>query len=201
MLFPLRAELDQTRGRRQTTPVCWRNPRNFGAELNNRLIFTGARINMIKRPLIIGAALVATAALMAAEASAQDPSTRFGQWKMDSDAPPPAINIMTYAPMGDGGMSITVAATNSQGQDSEWGYDTMFDGEFRSVWGQDNAETAVEWVNASTTRISNSRNGCVTQVIINVLSEDGNTIENDYIRMDENGKITGVGHATYRRIQ
>ena len=94
-----------------------------------------------------------------------------------------------------------MAATNSQGQDSEWGYDTMFDGEFRSVWGQENAETAVEWVNASTTRISNSRNGRVTQVIINVLSEDGNTIENDYIRMDENGKITGVGHATYRRIQ
>ena len=156
---------------------------------------------MIKRPLIIGAALVATAAFMVAEASAQDPSTRFGQWKMDSDAPPPAINIMTYAPMGDGGMSITVAATNSQGQDSEWGYDTMFDGEFRSVWDQDNAETAVEWVNASTTRISNSRNGRVTQVIINVLSEDGNTIENDYVRMDENGKITGVGHATYRRIQ
>ena len=120
---------------------------------------------MIKRPLIIGAALVATAAFMVAEASAQDPSTRFGQWKMDSDAPAPAINIMTYEPWGDGGMSITVAATNSQGQDSEWGYDTMFDGEFRSVWGQENAETAVEWVNASTTRISNSRNGRVTQVL------------------------------------
>jgi len=156
---------------------------------------------MIKRPLIIGAALVATAALMAVEASAQDPSTRFGRWQMDSDAPPPAINIMTYEPWGDGGMSITVAATNARGQDSEWGYDTMFDGEFRSVWGQDNADTAVEWVNERTTRISNSRNGRVTQVIINILSEDGSTIENEYVRMDENGKITGVGHATYRRIQ
>lgn len=156
---------------------------------------------MIKRSLILGATLVATAAFMAAEASAQDPSTRFGQWRMDSDAPPPAINIMTYEPWGDGGMSITVAATNARGQDSEWGYDTMFDGEFRAVWGQENSETAVEWVNERTTRISNMRNGRVTQVIINTLSEDGNTIENEYVRMDEDGKITGVGHATYRRIQ
>ena len=45
------------------------------------------------------------------------------------------------------------------------------------------------------------RDGRVTQVIINTLSEDGNTIENEYVRMDENGKVTGVGPATYRRIQ
>jgi hypothetical protein len=155
---------------------------------------------MIKRSLIIGAALVATAAFAAAEASAQDPAHRFGQWKMDSDAPAPAINVMTYAAWGDGGMSITVAATNARGQDSEWGYNTTFDGEFRDVWGQNGSETAVEWVDEKTTRISNMRNGRVTQVIINTLSEDGNTIENEYVRMDENGKITGVGHATYRRM-
>ena len=100
---------------------------------------------MIKRSLVFGAVFVASSAFMVAEASAQDPATRFGQWRMDSDAPPPAINIMTYEPWGDGGMSITVAATNARGQDSEWGYDTMFDGEFRAVWGQDNAETSVEW--------------------------------------------------------
>jgi len=41
----------------------------------------------------------------------------------------------------------------------------------------------------------------VTQVIINMLSEDGNTIENEYVRMNADGKITGVSHATYRRIQ
>jgi hypothetical protein len=117
-----------------------------------------------------------------------------------SDSPPPSINIMTYEPWGDGGMRITVASTNARGQDSEWGYDTAFDGEFRSVRGQENAETSVEWVDERTTRISNMRNGRVTQVIINTLSEDGNTIENEYVRLDENGKITGVGHATYRRI-
>ena len=155
---------------------------------------------MIKRSFIIGAALAATTAFAAAEASAQDPSHRFGRWQMDSEAPAPAINIMTYEPWGDGGMSITVAATNARGQDSEWGYNTMFDGEFREVWGQNGSQTAVEWVNESTTRISNMRNGRVTQVIINTLSEDGNTIENEYVRLDENGMPTGVGHATYRRI-
>lgn len=156
---------------------------------------------MFKRSFIICAALVATAAFTAAEASAQDATHRFGRWKMDSDAPAPAINIMTYEAWGDGGMSITVAATNARGQDSEWGYNTMFDGDFREVWGQNGSQTSVEWVNESTTRISNMRDGRVTQVIINVLSEDGNTIENEYVRMDENGKITGVGHATYRRMQ
>jgi hypothetical protein len=59
----------------------------------------------------------------------------------------------------------------------------------------------VEFVNETTTRISNMRNGRVTQVIINILSEDGNLIDNEYIRMDADGKITGVSHAVYRRIQ
>jgi hypothetical protein len=155
---------------------------------------------MLKRNLVLGAATLAIVAFGALEASAQDPSSRFGRWQMDSDAPPPSINIMTYAPWGDGGMSITVASTNARGQDNEWGYNTMFDGQARAVHGQENSETAVEWVDETTTRITNMRNGRVTQVIINMLSEDGNTIENEYVRMDEQGKITGVGHATYRRI-
>jgi hypothetical protein len=143
--------------------------------------------------------LVATLAL-AVDATAQDPSHRFGKWQMDSDNPPPFVNIMTYEAWGDGGMAITVESTNARGQDNAWGYNTTFDGEFREVWGQENAETAVEWVNERTTRISNMRNGRVTQVIINTLSEDGNTINNEYVRLDEDGKITGVGHAVYRRI-
>ena len=154
---------------------------------------------MLKRNLIL-ASLALFAAVAATEVSAQDPSPRFGQWLMDQDAPPPAINVMTYEPWGDGGMKITVASTNARGQDSEWGYTTLFDGEFMPVQGQDGSQTAVEFVNERTTRISNMRNGRVTQVIINVLSEDGQTIENEYIRMDADGKITGVGHATYRRM-
>ena len=125
---------------------------------------------------------------------------RYGSWLMDSDRPPPASNVMTYEPYGDGGMRITVASTNAGGESSEWGYVTLFDGVFRAVEGQENAETAVEVVDERSTRILNSRGGRVYQVIINTLSEDGNTIQNEYVRLDEEGKITGVGHATYRRI-
>ena len=142
----------------------------------------------------IGMVLVTTA-----PAAAQDPGPRFGVWKMMSDAPPPSINIMTYAPYGDGGMSITVESTNSQGRDNKWGYVTLFDGEFRAVEGQEGSQTAVEFVNESTTRIQNMRNGRVTTVIINTLSEDGDTIENEYVRLDEDGNITRVTHATYER--
>ncbi len=135
----------------------------------------------------------------AADVSAQGES-RYGVWKMRSDAPPPQVNIMTYAPYGDGGMSITVESTNAEGRDSKWGYETMFDGEFRSVGGQDGAATAVEVIDEFSTRILNSRNGRVYQVIINTLSEDGKTISNEYVRMDEDGKIVRVTHAVYERI-
>lgn len=154
-----------------------------------------------KRTLMLGLAALAVAVVGAVDVTAQDPADRFGQWKMDSDNPPPYVNIMTYESWGDGGMSITVASTNSRGQDSEWGYNTLFDTEFRPVWGQENAQTAVEFVDERTTRITNMRNGRVTQVIINTLSEDGNVIENEYVRMDADGKIVGVGHATYRRMR
>ena len=35
--------------------------------------------------------------------------------------------------------------------------------------------------------------------MINTLSEDNNTISNEYIRMDKEGKIRGVTHVTYIR--
>jgi hypothetical protein len=158
------------------------------------------RENNMIRKIFAGTLTFGLALTFAAGAAAQDPGHRFGQWQMDSDNPPPFINIMTYESWENGGMSVKVESTNARGQDNAWGYNTMFDGEFRDVWGQEGSKTAVEWVNETTTRISNMRNGRVTQVIINVLSEDGQTIENEYVRMDENGKITGVGHATYRRI-
>ena len=141
--------------------------------------------------------LVALAYATAAHAQGE---ARYGTWLMDSDRPPPASNVMTYEPYGDGGMRITVANTNARGETSEWGYVTLFDGVFRAVEGQENAETAVEVVDERSTRILNSRGGRVYQVIINTLSEDGNTIQNEYVRLDEEGKITGVEHATYRRV-
>ena len=147
------------------------------------------------------ALVLGVSVLLPAPTAAQmhDPSPRFGVWDMRTDNPPPYRNVMTYEPWGDGGMRITVASTNNQGRDSEWGYATLFDGEFRPVRGQDGSETAVEFVDGRTTRITNKRNGRVTQVIINTLSEDGSVIENEYVRMDADGKIVGVGHATYVR--
>ena len=154
-----------------------------------------SRIRVTSLAVLLGLTLTATASL------AQTTNPRFGVWKMKSDAPAPAVNIMTYEPYGDGGMRITVESTNREGRESKWGYVTLFDGEFRPVTGQDNAETSVEIVDAQTTRIANKRNGRVSQIIINVLSEDHNTINNEYIRMDEDGKIIRVTHAVYERIQ
>jgi len=108
---------------------------------------------------------------------------------------------MTYEPYGDGGMKITVATTNTEGETSSWGYVTMFDGEFHPVeGGGEGATTAVEVVDDRTNRILNARDGEVYQVIINVLSEDGNTIDNEYRRTREDG-TESVSHAVYRRIE
>ena len=153
---------------------------------------------MLKRTLTLSLAAFAAVLVASADASAQD-NPRFGVWKLRSDAPPPQVNIMTYEPYMDGGMRITIASTNSRGQSNEWGYTTMFDGTFLPVAGQENSETAVEIVDDLTTRISNRRDGRVYQVIINTLSEDGNSISNEYVRLDENGKITRVTHAIYDR--
>jgi hypothetical protein len=155
---------------------------------------------MTNRMLILPILAAGALALSVQGAAAQGES-RFGQWRMQSDAPPPSSNIMTYEAWGDGGMKITVASTNASGNSSEWGYTTLFDGEFRAVEGQNGSETAVEIIDDRATRIINRRNGRVTQVIINTLSEDGNTISNEYVRMDAEGKITGVSHAVYERIR
>ena len=152
------------------------------------------------RRIGIGVALAAALLIPATVVEAQAGASRYGVWQMQSSAPPPAKNIMTYSQFEGTGMAIKVEATNASGRESAWGYETMFDGEFRAVWGQEGAETAVEVIDDRSTRILNSRNGRVYQVIINTLSEDGNTIENEYVRLDEDGKITRVTHATYRRI-
>ena len=153
---------------------------------------------MLKRTVMLSLLALAAMAIPSVDAAAQD-NPRFGVWKLRSDAPPPQINIMTYEAYMGSGMRITVASTNRNGESNEWGYATMFDGEFLPVTGQQNSETAVEVVNDRVTRISNRRDGRVYQVIINTLSEDGNSISNEYIRLDEDGKITRVTHAIYDR--
>jgi len=136
---------------------------------------------------------VFTAALFFASPSWAQGETRFGVW--DNSTNP--NNVMTYEPFEKGGMKITVSNPSKPGD--EWSYVTMFDGKFRAVTGQQGSETAVEIINNKSTRILNKRDGLVYQVVINTLSEDNNQISNEYIRMDKEGKITGVTHVTYIR--
>jgi hypothetical protein len=123
-----------------------------------------------------------------------DPRTaRFGVW--DNSTNP--NNVMTYELYDKNGSKLTVS--NPTNPASDWSYVTLFDGVFRPVTGQQGAETAVEIINSKSIRIYNKRDGVVNQVVINTLSEDNNTISNEYIRMDKDGKITGVTHVTYNR--
>jgi len=158
------------------------------------------------RNLLVCAAVV-TALFSAAPAFAQrggekpaaagpktDPRTaRFGVW--DNSTNP--NNVMTYEMYDKTGSKLTVS--NPSNPASDWSYVTMFDGVYRPVQGQEGAETAVEIINDKSIRIYNKRNGVLNQVVINTLSDDNNTISNEYIRMDKDGKITGVTHVTYIR--
>lgn len=140
---------------------------------------------------------VLTAALVSATPSwAQNHGAlRFGVW--DNTTNP--NNVMTYEPHEKTGSKLTVSNPSKPGD--EWGYVTLFDGVFRPVSGQPGSETAVELINGSakSIRILNKRDGVVYQVVINTLSDDNNTINNEYIRLDKDGKITGVTHVTYKR--
>ena len=76
-----------------------------------------SRFPAVLAALSLGLGLVACAA-----AQDDDSNPRFGVWRLRSDNPPPYQNVMTYAPHGEGGMSITVATTNAEGNESVWGY-------------------------------------------------------------------------------
>jgi len=156
--------------------------------------------NLLSTRQLVRWTLLLACGWAASACAAPEDNPRFGVWQLETDRPPPYRNIMTYEPWGEGGMKITVATTNDSGETSEWGYTTMFDGAFHAVEGQENSETAVEVVDERTNRILNRRDGKVYQVIVNVLSEDGNTINNEYRRMREDG-TEAVSHAVYRRIE
>jgi len=142
----------------------------------------------------IPASAQAPAGGAAKKADNTDPRTaRFGVW--DNSTNP--NNVMTYETYEKGGSKLTVSNPSNPSQD--WSYVTLFDGVFRPVTGQPGAETAVEIINPKSIRIYNKRDGVLNQVVINTLSDDNNTISNEYIRMDKEGKITGVTHVTYIR--
>lgn len=144
-----------------------------------------------RNPLVCIA--VVTAVLFFTSSAAAQTEARFGVWVNASNP----NNMMTYEPFEKGGSKLTVS--NPSRPDASWGYVTFFDGTFRPVTGQPGSETAVEVINDKSIRISNKRDGVVYQIVINTLSADNNTISNEYIRMDKDGKITGVTHATYHR--
>ena len=138
---------------------------------------------------------VATVALVSATPSYAQGELRFGVW--DNTTNP--NNVMTYEAFEKSGSKLTVS--NPSKPSDDWSYETLFDGKFRPVKGQPGSETAVELINGSakSIRILNKRDGMVYQVVINTLSEDNMTISNEYIRMDKEGKITGVTHVTYKK--
>lgn len=140
---------------------------------------------------VFACAAMFTALILSAGAASAQGETRFGVW-VNSTNP---NNVMTYEPYEKGGMKITVSNPSKPGD--EWSYVTMFDGQFRPVTGQQGSETAVEIIDEKSTRIYNKRNGVVYQVVINTLNKDNTQINNEYIRMDKDGKITGVTHVTY----
>ncbi len=147
------------------------------------------------RNLFICTAVIIATLFSVRPGLAQTGGNRFGVW--DNAADP--NNVMTYEPFEKGGSKLTVSNPSKPG--TEWSYETLFDGKFRPVAGQKNSETAVEIINDKSIRIYNKRDGVVYQVVINTLSDDGNKISNEYIRMDKDGKITGVTHVTYIKRQ
>ena len=143
------------------------------------------------------ALLIGAAALLSAQTN-----PRIGKWKLKQDAPPPALNIMTYEPLDGGGMKVTVESTNGQGRKSTWTYNTMFDGKDMPVSGDTRTETtAVKKIDDKTNEITNKRGGKVTQVIINVLSADGKSINNTYKNYDADGNATTTTTAVYEKMQ
>ncbi len=155
---------------------------------------------MRKSILIVMLGLLAIAFTASSVAAVENTNPRFGKWKLKSDNPPPYLNIMTYEPYGEKGMRITIDATSSKGEKRTWGYVTEFDGKYRPVTGDSNTEvSAVEVVDEYTNKIMN-KTGDRVNVIINVLSEDGDTIHNEYRNVDKDGKES-VSHAVYERIK
>jgi len=149
------------------------------------------------RTIVLAAACAcACAALLAQQAA----NPRIGKWKLKQD--PPALNIMTYEPWGDGGMKVTVESTNRDGRKATWTYNTMFDDKDMPVSGDTRTETsAVKKVDDRTNQITNKRGGKVTQVIMNVLSPDGNRIDNTYKNYNEKGELTSTTTAVYERMR
>ncbi len=151
--------------------------------------------------LVRAALSVAAVFLGAISLSAQQPNPRFGRWKLRSDAPAPASNIMTYEAHGAAGMKVTIESVSAKGDTTRWWYVTEFDGKAMPVSGNaGQTHAAVRRIDDRINEIVNSKDGVVTQRLTNILSPDGQTIAVVYMRDDGAGKTTGVTFATYLRM-
>jgi hypothetical protein len=145
-----------------------------------------------------GVALV----LLAMPLWAQPGNPRFGRWKLKSDAPPPASNIMTYEAHGTAGMKVTIESVNAKGDTTRWWYVTDFDGKAMPVSGNPGqSHAAVRRIDERINEIVNAKDGVVTQRLTNILSPDGNTIAVVYMRDDGSGRTSSVTFATYERVR
>jgi len=148
---------------------------------------------------IIGAALAA-AVVFTGTVAAQQANPRFGKWKLKQE--PPATNIMTYEPAGSGGMKVTVESKNAQRRDQKWTYTTMLDGNDVPIDGHPSADMcSVKKIDDRTNEITNKKNGRVIQVITNVITPDGRTINNTYKNFNEKGEQTTTTMAVYEKIE
>ena len=158
---------------------------------------------MRKRNVLTNAGVLGVLVLLVTGLSAQGSNPRYGKWKLKSEAPAPTNNIMTYEPINGGkGMKITIDAVNKEGVASKWGYDTMFDGKDEALYGNPGTDTgSVRIVTDRINEIVYKKNGKITQVLTNVLSPDGSTIGIIYMRMEPEGRTSGVTFATYERMK
>jgi hypothetical protein len=109
---------------------------------------------------------------------------------------------MTYEPYNGKGMKITIDAVNKDGVKSQWWYTTMFDGKDEVLTGNPGTDTgSVRIITDRINEIIYKKDGRITQVLTNVLSPDGSTIGVTYMRMNAEGKTTGVTFATYEKQQ
>ena len=149
----------------------------------------------------IDAAIICSSvgALIVTVLAAQSPNPRIGKWKLKQE--PPAINIMTYEPAGDGGMKVTVESKNAQGREQKWTYITMLDGKDVPISGHPSADVcSVKKIDNRTNEITNKKNGQVIQIITNVITPDGKTINNTYRNFNDKGEETRTTTAVYEKM-
>jgi hypothetical protein len=108
---------------------------------------------------------------------------------------------MTYAPWNGTGMSVKIETTNRAGEPgTPWGYNTMLDGKVLPVTGRQGTDTAsVAVLNDKINVIIYKQGTRLVQVLQNVLSADGNTINVSYTSTNADGE-TRTTYAVYERI-